>query len=42
MGYRGGYAIEHEPDTFDPTEDCIAMLAMLRGWLNRQEPAPRQ
>lgn len=35
MGYRDGYGIEHEPDHFDPTADCIAMLGMLRGWLNQ-------
>lgn len=35
MGYRGGYGIEHEPDHFDPTADCVAMLGMLRGWLNQ-------
>jgi L-ribulose-5-phosphate 3-epimerase len=33
MGYRGSYGIEHEPETYDPTEDCRAMLQMLRGWL---------
>lgn len=35
MGYRGGYGIEHEPDHYDPTEECKAMLGMLRGWLNQ-------
>ena len=33
MGYGGVISIEHEPETFDPTEDCLADLAMLRGWL---------
>ncbi len=32
-GYTGFYSIEHEPELFDPTEDCAAMLPMLRGWL---------
>ncbi|HZG68300.1 MAG TPA: TIM barrel protein [Herpetosiphonaceae bacterium] len=35
MGYRGGYGIEHEPEHFDPTADCTAMLHMLQGWLNQ-------
>jgi L-ribulose-5-phosphate 3-epimerase len=29
-GYQGPLAIEHEPDTFDPTEDCVAMRQMVR------------
>ncbi len=33
MNYRGAYSIEHEPDHYDPSEDCRAMLPMLRGWL---------
>lgn len=32
-GYQGFYSIEHEPELFDPTEDCQAMLPMLRSWL---------
>jgi sugar phosphate isomerase/epimerase len=35
MGYRGGYGIEHEPEQFDPTDDCRAMLSMLRSWLSQ-------
>ena len=35
LRYRGAYSIEHEPDHYDPTEDCRAMLPMLRGWLNQ-------
>ena len=35
IGYRGAYSIEHEPDHYDPTEDCRAMLPMLRNWLNQ-------
>lgn len=34
LGYAGGISIEHEPGLIDPTEDCIADLAMLRAWLN--------
>ncbi len=34
QGYTGAFSIEHEPELFDPTEDCRAGLAMLKGWLN--------
>ncbi len=34
LGYTGVISIEHEPEKFDPTEDCKADLAMLKGWLN--------
>jgi sugar phosphate isomerase/epimerase len=33
IGYQGAISVEHEPEQFDPTEDCVADLAMLRGWL---------
>jgi L-ribulose-5-phosphate 3-epimerase len=33
QGYTGALSVEHEPETFDPTRDCIAGLAQLRGWL---------
>jgi len=33
LGYHGAYSIEHEPELFDPTEDCQAMLPMLQQWL---------
>jgi L-ribulose-5-phosphate 3-epimerase len=40
IGYQGGISVEHEPDYFDPTEDCIAGLQMLRTWLaNQEEPS---
>jgi hypothetical protein len=29
LGYAGAIAVEHEPETFDPTEDIRAM----REWL---------
>ncbi len=32
-GYAGGVAIEHEPETWDPTEDVRAMRDELLGWL---------
>lgn len=32
-GYTGPLAVEHEPDAYDPTPDCIAMRDMITGWL---------
>jgi sugar phosphate isomerase/epimerase len=37
MGYQGAISVEHEPETFDPTEDCIANLAMLNAWLQSDQ-----
>ncbi len=31
--YRGALSVEHEPETFDPTPDCVASLAQLPAWL---------
>jgi L-ribulose-5-phosphate 3-epimerase len=33
LGYTGALAVEHEPETYDPSDDCRAMLAELREWL---------
>jgi L-ribulose-5-phosphate 3-epimerase len=33
QGYDGALTIEHEPETYDPSDDCRAMLAQLREWL---------
>lgn len=33
IGYDGYYGVEHEPEDYDPTEDCIENLRMLREWL---------
>jgi len=33
LGYAGAITVEHEPEDRDPTEECRAMLAELRGWL---------
>ena len=33
IGYDGAISVEHEPELFDPTQDIIASLALLRGWL---------
>jgi sugar phosphate isomerase/epimerase len=32
-GYGGAISIEHEPETFDPSEDVRAMREQLEGWL---------
>ncbi len=34
LGYQGGISVEHEPDLYDPTEDCKAGLAMVEQWLS--------
>jgi sugar phosphate isomerase/epimerase len=34
-GYGGDFAVEHEPEDFDPTEDCRASLVFLRGLLGQ-------
>ena len=33
IGYEGAIAVEHEPETFDPSDDVGAMRAELAGWL---------
>ncbi|HEY3542005.1 MAG TPA: sugar phosphate isomerase/epimerase [Gaiellaceae bacterium] len=33
-GYAGAIAVEHEPETFDPTDDVGAMREQLAGWLS--------
>lgn len=37
VGYERGISVEHEPEEYDPTEDCIANLAMLRQWLREAD-----
>ena len=32
--YRGPISIEHNPEDFDPSEDCRASLALLHAWLD--------
>lgn len=34
LGYAGTLSIEHEPETYDPTQQCAEMLAELEGWLS--------
>jgi L-ribulose-5-phosphate 3-epimerase len=33
IGYEDAIAVEHEPETFDPTDDIRAMRAQLEAWL---------
>ena len=33
LGYGGGLSVEHEPEHYNPNEDCAANLQMLKGWL---------
>lgn len=33
LGYAGGISVEHEPEFFDPSEDCRVNLELLKGWL---------
>ena len=33
IGYTGGIAVEHEPESFDPSDDCAEMRTLLQGWL---------
>lgn len=34
-GYEGVITVEHEPESYDPTDECRQALAMVRGWLDR-------
>jgi hypothetical protein len=33
IGYTGTIAVEHEPETFDPSEEIRSMREQLAGWL---------
>lgn len=33
LGYAGGISIEHEPERYNPNEDCRVNLALVQGWL---------
>lgn len=37
IGYEGAISVEHEPEHFDPTEDCKISRDMLRSWLQEEE-----
>lgn len=32
-GYRGAFSIEHEPEDFDPREDCRESLQLVKDWI---------
>ena len=34
IGYDGAVSVEHEPEHYDPSDDCRTMLAQLRRWLS--------
>ncbi len=33
IGYAGYLSVEHEPEHYNPTDDCIASCQMLHQWL---------
>ena len=33
IGYTGAIAVEHEPETYDPSDEVRAMRVELEGWL---------
>ncbi|MEX2540986.1 MAG: sugar phosphate isomerase/epimerase [Trueperaceae bacterium] len=33
LGYRGALSVEHEPESFDPSDDSRASRELLEGWL---------
>lgn len=33
LNYEGPICIEHEPEYYDPTDECVASFEMLKGWL---------
>ena len=33
IGYHGAISVEHEPETFDPSDDLRAMREQLEEWL---------
>ncbi len=34
INYAGGICVEHEPELYDPTDDCRASLILLKEWLS--------
>ena len=40
IGYRGAICIEHEPETFDPTEDVRASKRLLESWMDQMSGSP--
>ncbi len=39
-GFRGPMGVEHEPETFDPSEECRESLERIKGWWNDATPIP--
>jgi L-ribulose-5-phosphate 3-epimerase len=39
IGYAGAISVEHEPETFDPTDDVRASRALLLAWMGREAGA---
>jgi len=35
IGYNGPMCIEHEPDQYDPSEECVASYKTLQSWLGK-------
>jgi sugar phosphate isomerase/epimerase len=33
LGYTGALGVEHEPFSYDPSDECAQMLRMVQGWL---------
>jgi len=38
IGYTGAVAVEHEPETYDPSAECAAHRELLAAWLAEPEP----
>lgn len=37
IGYGGAISVEHEPASFDPTQDCMVNVQLLASWLESAE-----
>lgn len=40
QGFRGPIGIEHEPEEFDPREECRESLVLVKQWWNDATPTP--
>ena len=41
-GFRGPMGVEHEPEEFDPREDCRVSLERVKSWWADAEPVPEK
>ncbi len=41
MEFRGPMGVEHEPEEFDPREDCRISLERIKGWWTDAQPQPK-